>query len=61
MVEKTANFTTIMVSIVTHEKLHRLKQQISEIVHREVSLGDVIQILLAVKDLDTQLSELIIA
>jgi len=50
-----------MVSIVTHEKLHRLKQQISEIVHREVSLGDVIQILLAVKDLDTQLSELIIA
>ena len=56
--EKVRTTTTIEVSIATHLKLYRIKEQIEKIINKRISYDKALQIILASKSLDTQLMEL---
>jgi len=51
---------TLSVSVQNHEKLRSIQKKIERILKRDVSLDEVLSIVLAVKSIDEVLSELLI-
>jgi hypothetical protein len=60
MNEKPQKTTTIEISIETYNECHNLKERIEKIVKKTISFDKLLKIMLSVKSIDQQLSEMML-